>query len=51
MSNGHAYPADASKQTQHVLKYFMWGYQIQARIGMSVAAERLFAALATGLPP
>ncbi|MEI7836277.1 MAG: DNA integrity scanning protein DisA nucleotide-binding domain protein [Planctomycetota bacterium] len=51
MSNDHAYPADASKQGQHVLKYFMWGYQSHACVSMSVAAERVFIALAPGLRP
>lgn len=50
MNNQHAYRADEN-QTQHVLKYFMWGYQPHARAGMSVAAERLFTALAPGLRP
>jgi hypothetical protein len=51
MSATHAYPADESKQTQHVVQYFMWGYQSHLRIAMSVAAEKLFTALAPGLHP
>src|SRR5438874_1583755 len=47
----HAYPAEPHKQGHHALKYFMWGYQLHARISMSIAAERIFDALAPGLRP
>ncbi len=47
----HGYAADQSDNGRYVLKYFMWGYQQHARAAMSVSAERLFAALASGLSP
>jgi hypothetical protein len=47
----HAYPAQPEKRAGVTLKYFMWGYQPHARISMSVAAERIFDALAPSLHP
>ncbi len=51
MSNEHAYPADTSKQTPHVIEYYMWGYQPHTCVAMAAAAERLFDALAPRLCP